>query len=48
MWNRKIVCKKCGIIKKYDSTSTNHTYGQMKFCSYCGQKVKHEAWSPNL
>jgi RNA polymerase subunit RPABC4/transcription elongation factor Spt4 len=50
MWNRKVVCKKCDtVITKYDEQNKHHKYKQsMRYCPYCGNKVTHDGWSPNL
>jgi len=50
MWNKKVVCTKCeAVITKYDDKNEHHKHKQnMKYCPYCGGRVDHEDWSPNL
>lgn len=50
MYDTKIVCTKCdAVIAKYDSQNEHKEYlKNYKYCPYCKNKLRHEAWSPDL
>ena len=49
MYDTKVVCTKCKqVICKYDSQRPMFNKDKVVFCQYCGGKVEHKSWCPDL
>lgn len=49
MYDTQVICHKCKrVICKYDSSRPMFNKDKIKRCQYCGQKVDHVPYSPNI
>ena len=48
VFNTQIICTKCkSLSKRYDS-NRSESYTNWKYCPYCGGKVIHKPYSPDI
>ena len=50
MFDKEIICTKCNArVKRYDSKNSGSIdYKTYRWCPYCGSKVEHKPWSPDI